>query len=143
MTIRIVKLISIFIILLVLTGLLVEKCKRDTINQNIKDFGHIEFSGIVTNKKFATGSNCLIEAKLNYSSIKEYDIRKSLKAYFCVIKNKKAEIVLSCFTTKVGDSIVFKNNIFTIYSENEINTHRPFVKHHMNVYKEIGKLHEL
>ena len=76
----------------------------------------LELTGIVTKKKVLSNDSGVLCLKVSTSNIANYDIRKGIKPYYCVVKNGEAEIIEGGLSeVEVGDSVVIscrKDSVF-------------------------------
>ena len=92
---------------LMIIGVMIHKNRRDEqLGKAYMDTFKYKFSGIVEDKVLITGDGGLLYLT-NVRGIKEnYDPRDSLKYYCCIIKNGKAELIVTGISLyKPGDSI--------------------------------------
>jgi len=73
---------------------------------------NLVFNGVVTEKEITSNGAGIVRLDLNESNVNFYDPREKYGNYFCVIKNEKAELVMSrLFLVKIGDSIVVNDSV--------------------------------
>lgn len=89
----------------------------------IKDFD-VSFSGIVKKKKKISNGAGIVYLEVAKTTHPFYDVRKTNKMYLCVIKDGKADLVLSqLFLIEIGDSIVVNSQKkkINLYRNNVLN----------------------
>lgn len=124
-----------------------DRNKKEKANEEYFNNWNIQFSGTVTEKKEVFSDGGILCLDINSTNIDFYDKRNSVKYYYCVIKNGKAELVEGGFNEiNIGDSIVvdgkmekifhFRNSILLKKRKLYVSSFDPF-------YKAIKNLHKL
>jgi hypothetical protein len=121
--------------------------KAQRLGENYIDDFELDFSGIVSDKKEITSNSGLLYLK-NVSGISiDYDPRDSLEYYCCVIKGKKAEIIVAGMRLyEKGDSIFVNgsaNKVFHYRNHELIQELNLTLTRFDLLYKPARKLHKL
>jgi hypothetical protein len=85
------------------------KSESDNYFSNLK----VIFSGIVYEKEYLDHGYGIIRINISQTNTINYDVRDSLKRYYCTIKDEKAELIED-YDLNIGDSIYVNGPLRTI-----------------------------
>lgn len=135
--------------LIVVIGIILNIFIQKSQSANYLETVKISFTGIVTGQTEVTDRVSIIELSLSYTSVDIYDVRDSLDQYLCVIKDKKAEvIVLRRYGIEIGDSVVYNSDtgdgLLHIYQDGMLKrSNTPEVIDIGGIFDKIRKKHKL